>query len=51
MKIVDDMAHIPYIAHLKRMHEAHTREKRLKGFLILTNVLWAVMAVIFFLMR
>jgi hypothetical protein len=51
MKIVDDMAHIPYIAHLKRMHDAYKREKRLKRLLVLSNALWIAAAAVFFLMR
>lgn len=38
MKYIDDMAHIPYIAHLKRMYEADKRERRLKALLATTNM-------------
>ena len=65
MKIINDMAHIPYIAHLKRMHEAYVREeqlkkqihkaykqeKSLKHLLILTNGLWLAGAILSFVMR
>lgn len=51
MKKTNNMACIPYIAHLKQMHDAYKREKRLKRILVLSNVLWTVGAVIFFLMR
>lgn len=51
MKIIDNMAHIPYIAHLKRIHEAYKREKRLKHLLILTNGLWLTGAILSFVMR
>ena len=41
MKVVDNMAHIPYIAHKRQMCKAYMREKRLKLIILLNNLLWA----------
>lgn len=55
-----DMAQIPYVAHLARMHKAYKRETRLKALLVLSNkkeirlkvllvlsnVMWAVICLV-----
>lgn len=47
--MIKEMAQIPYIAHLARMHKAYKREleleeknKRLKLLLKITNIIWGV---------
>ena len=41
-----DMAMIPFIAHLARMHKAEMRERRLKRLLILSNVFWLIVCLL-----
>lgn len=48
-----DMAQIPYIEHEHRMFKAYQRESRLKereeklkGWLIATNVVWFIVAIL-----
>lgn len=46
-----NLAQIPYIEHQKRMHYAYKREKSLKVFLIGTNALWLVAAILSYIAR
>ena len=46
MKEKNEMAMIPYIAHLARMYKAEKRERRLKRLLILTNVFWLIVCLL-----
>lgn len=46
-----NMYTISYIAHCKRMYKAQIREKRLKGILILSNILWLILAVLIAVVR
>ncbi len=48
---MSDMAQIPYIAHLARMHKAKKREQRLKKLIIITNVFWIVTVALLSAMR
>ena len=41
MKMINNMAHIPYIAHKRQMCKAYMREKRLKIIIMLINIFWA----------
>ena len=43
-----DMAQIPYIEHELRMYKAYCREKRLKILLVITNICWALGAIVVF---
>ena len=43
MKDKNEMAMIPFIAHLARMHQAEMREQRLKKLLLLSNIFWLVL--------
>lgn len=42
MKDKTEMAMIPFIAHMARMHKAEMRERRLKKLLLITNIFWLV---------
>ena len=46
-----DMAQIPYIEHELRIFKAYQREIRLKAFLIGSNCLWFIAAVLCFVLR
>lgn len=46
-----DMAQIPYIEHEYRMYKAYIREKKLKVWLVITNCLWMVGAIITAIVR
>ncbi len=46
MKDKTEMAMIPYIAHLARMHQAEIRESRLKKLLLLSNIFWLIVCVL-----
>lgn len=35
-----ELAQIPYIVHELRMHKAHDKRKRLRRWLIGTNLMW-----------
>ena len=41
-----NMAHIPFIEHKKRMYKAYCRERNLKLLLIISNVLWLIIALL-----
>lgn len=47
----EDMAHIPYIEHKRRMFKAYQKEIKLKGLLIGTNVMWIVGVVVWLVVR
>lgn len=42
-----DMAQIPYIVHKCRMYKAYKRETRLKWAIVIINIVWASLFVLF----
>ena len=46
-----DMAQISYISHCKQMYKQYQKRKKLKYWLIGTNILWTVGAVITLTLR
>ena len=49
--IKPEMAQIPFVEHEFRIFKAHQREIRLKAFLIGSNCLWFIAAVLCFVLR
>ena len=46
-----DMAQISYISHCKQMYKQYQKRKKLKYWLIGTNILWTVGAVVTLALR
>lgn len=42
-----DLAKIPYIVHKARLFKVYEEKKRIRNALILTNVIWAIMFMLF----
>ena len=46
---MDNLAKIPYVVHAQRMYKAQQRENKLRKYLVISNCIWIVVAVLAFM--